>query len=258
MKLISEQSKEGSPLQRERTEFQVQRTGLINDFSVAAEDMRSEQMDKACDEIQLINRFIESLNRIEAKNEADQQASTPRFSVNSLFLYECFEKLTMDERENLVFITGAEVAGVFVLDQMAEFEHETRTVTSVVANPRATHRLLIKLEEFGHRLLGHFHSHPGEGPDSTHPSGIDQQFQQRLESGGHFAVAAIFSRDGYVRFFRLDEEFELQIHGTGVERHDNNVYRLTAIPPVEGRNRPRRIRPSDKNPGLRPGDILGI
>ena len=87
----------------------------------------------------------------------------------------------------------------------------------VVADMPSTHNLLIKLEQFGHKFLAHFHSHPGNGPDATHPSGTDENFQRRLESAGHLALMAIFSRDGYVRFIRLDQNFEIEIYGEGVE-----------------------------------------
>jgi hypothetical protein len=43
-------------------------------------------------------------------------------------------------------------------------------------------------------------------------------------------VAAIFSRDGYIRFFRLDDDLEIEIYGSGVEQHGKNSFRLTAIP----------------------------
>ena len=138
------------------------------------------------------NEFLASLNQIDAEQQAKQDDSKPRFQISSLFLHECFEKLTADEREQFFFITGTEVNGVFVLNQRTHFEHESRTAMGVIAKPRSTHRLLIKLEKFGHRLLGHFHSHPGNGPGSTHPSGTDRDFQQRLEQAGHIAVAAIF------------------------------------------------------------------
>ncbi len=39
----------------------------------------------------------------------------------------------------------------------------------------------------------------------------------------------IFSRDGYIRFMRLDNEFEIDIYGEGVELHAPNVYRLTNL-----------------------------
>ena len=79
---------------------------------------------------------------------------------------------------------------------------------------------IIKLEQFGHRLLAHFHSHPGNGIEANRPSGTNTGFQKRLEDAGYPAVAAIFSRDGYVRFFRLDDDLEIEIYGSGVEQHD--------------------------------------
>jgi len=118
---------------------------------------------------------------------------------------------------------------VLVLDQWAEFAHQKRTQLGVVADIPSTHNLLIKLEQFGHKFLAHFHSHPGRGPDSTNSSGIDENFQRRLEQAGHVAVMAIFSRDGFVRFIRLDQNFEIEIYGEGVEKHAPNIYRLTNI-----------------------------
>jgi hypothetical protein len=93
----------------------------------------------------------------------------------------------------------------------------------------STHNLLIRLEQFGHRFLAHFHSHPGKGADATHPSGTDNNFQRRLEKAGHVALMAIFSRDGYVRFLRLDQNFELNIFGEGVESYAPGIYRLKNI-----------------------------
>ena len=115
---------------------------------------------------------------------------------------------------------------MFVLDQWAEFAHQKRNMVGVTADTRSTHNLLIKLEQFGHRLLAHFHSHPGKGPDSTHPSGIDENFQKRLESAGHVAVMAIFSRDGFIRFVRMDQDGDIEIYGQGVEQHAPGIYRL--------------------------------
>ena len=245
-------------LHRKRGELHEKRDRLVRSFSQAATEMCSRQMRKACKEIERTNEFIDSLNQIDAEQQAKPDDSRPRFQISSLFLYECFEKLTADDREQFFFITGTEVNGVCVLNQRAEFEHESRTAMGVIAKPSSTHRLLIKLEKFGHRLLGHFHSHPGDGPGSTHPSGTDRDFQQRLEQAGHIAVAAIFSRDGYVRFFRLDGEFEIQIHGTGVEKHEDNIYRLAAVDSAKGSKHPRRIGPAAKYSQLQPGSILGI
>jgi hypothetical protein len=99
----------------------------------------------------------------------------------------------------------------------------------VVAEIPSTHNLLIRLEQFGHKFLAHFHSHPGNGPDATHPSGIDENFQRRLERAGHLALMGIFSRDGFIRFVRMDQKFELEIYGEGVKQYEPNVYRLEKI-----------------------------
>ena len=40
---------------------------------------------------------------------------------------------------------------------------------------------------------------------------------------------AIFSRDGYVRFVRLDQNFELKIYGEGVESYAPGIYLLKNI-----------------------------
>lgn len=79
------------------------------------------------------------------------------------------------------------------------------------------HKLLIRLEQFCHRLLAHFHSHPGNGADATHRSGIDEDFRKRLESAGHVAVMAIFGRDGFIRFVRMDQDIDTEIYRQGVD-----------------------------------------
>jgi hypothetical protein len=176
-------------------------------------------------EIRRTNDFLESLERIVDENTRKKDEPR-RYAVSSLFLHECAKKLTADLNEQFFFITGSEVEGIHVLDQPAEFAHQRRTPMGVVADMPSTHNVLIKLEQFGHKFLAHFHSHPGRGPDATLPSGTDENFQRRLEKAGHVALMAIFSRDGYIRFIRLDRKFDLEIYGEGVEINAPDVYRL--------------------------------
>jgi hypothetical protein len=176
-------------------------------------------------EIRRTNDFLTSLERIVDENTRKKDEPR-RYAVSSLFLHECAKKLTADANEQFFFVTGSEVEGVHVLDQWAELAHQRRTPMGVVADMPSTHNVLIKLEQFGHKFLAHFHSHPGRGPDATHPSGTDENFQRRLEKAGHVAIMAIFSRDGFVRFIRLDRNFELEIYGDGVEPYAPGVYRI--------------------------------
>jgi hypothetical protein len=192
-------------------------------------DCEGKNLGRLYERIYRTKEFLDALNHIEREGKSPASRPGIRYVISSLFLHECFKALTADAEEEFFFVTGSLINGAYVLDQKTEFRHQTRTVVGVVGQPSATHKLLIKLEQFGHRLLGCFHSHPGKGPESTHPSGIDEKYQKRLEDGGHIAVAAIFSRDGYVRFFRLDKEPDIEIYGEGVERHGKDLFRLAII-----------------------------
>lgn len=214
-------------LEEKRRALVERREQLIGRFNNSARKRKNTY--RVCAEIRKTNEFIDSLERIEAENTGVPNTGPRRYAVSSLFLHESFKKLTADPDEQFFFVTGAEVNEVFVLDQWAEFAHQRRSRLGVVADMPSTHSVLIKLEQFGHKFLAHFHSHPGKGADSTHPSGTDENFQRRLESAGHLAVMAIFSRDGFVRFVRLDQNFEIQIYGVGVENHAPGIYRLTNI-----------------------------
>ena len=128
---------------------------------------------------------------------------------------------------------------------------------SVVAKVPPTHNLLIKLDQFGHKLLAHFHSHPGKGADATKPSGTDENFQKRLESAGHLAVMAIFSRDGFIRFVRLDQNFEIEIYGEGVENYARQgIPRVMSERGAKSRGVPA-LTGRGYSPWREPGDSTG-
>ena len=213
-------------LEEKRTQLVGRREKLLDLFSTAARERKPAK--RVCHDIRTTNEFLECLDQIESENAAAGN-SPRRYAVSSLFLHESFGKLTADADEQFFFVTGPEINNVMVLDQCAEFAHQRRSRLGVVADMPSTHNLLIKLEQFGHKFLAHFHSHPGEGAGATAPSGTDDNFQKRLESAGHLAVMAIFSRDGFVRFVRLDQNLELEIYGEGVVKHAPGIYRLKNI-----------------------------
>lgn len=210
-----------------RHELLERRENLIHQLSQAARCLEDERARQKLEHIEATNEFIATLDGI--TEETREAKALRRYVVSSLFLHESFKKLTADAAEQFFFVTGTEIDGSLVLDQWAEFAHQKRSMMGVTGEPKASHGLLIKLEQFGHRLLAHFHSHPGRGVESTTPSGIDKGFQQRLESAGHVAVMVIFSRDGYVRFVRMDQNLDIEIHGQGVENYAPGIYRLTYI-----------------------------
>jgi hypothetical protein len=215
-------------VQTERQRLVKKRDTLLETFRKAALGGKSGRLSTIFVKICETNQFLKALEQIDNKRK-ELVPGRRRYVVSSLFLYESFKKLTADQDEEFFFITGNVVDGALVLDQWAEFAHQKRSVVGVTADTRSTHKLLIKLEQFGHRLLAHFHSHPGNGPDSTNPSGIDESFQRRLEAAGHVAVMAIFSRDGFIRFVRMDQPIDIEIYGEGVKQHAPGIYQLTSF-----------------------------
>jgi len=164
-------------LYEKHEELISRRESLLTKFSETARAPQpDDELDNLFERIRTTNEFLQSLDRIADETKQEPNGSVPRYAVSSLFLHENFRRLSADASEQLVFITGTEVNGVFVLDQTAELEHERRTPGGVTADLMSSHKLLIKLEQFGHRLLAHFHRHPGRGADSTCPSGIDQSY----------------------------------------------------------------------------------
>jgi hypothetical protein len=229
MKESNEQLTTRASVEHEEELLLAKRGELLLSFVEAAQQKRPSKMARVFQRIRQTNEFLNCLGRIDKAISEKRQSTVRQYTVSSLFLHECFKALTADRDEQFFFLTGTVVGGTHVLDQRLEFKHNKRSIVGVVGNHTDTHRLLIKLEQFGHRLLAHFHSHPGNGLEATHPSGTDTGFQKRLEDAGYPTVAAIFSRDGYVRFFRLDEDLEIEIYGSGVEQHGKNSFRLTAI-----------------------------
>lgn len=163
-----------SPLETKRAALLMRRNNLIDNFAGTAR--QAGKLGRFYREIKYTNEMIKTLDDIAANLQVKECADMPVFVVSSFFLHECFKKLTADKSEQFSFITGVEVEGTLVLNQLLALEHDKRTVLGVTANSGFTHRLLITLERFKHRLLAHFHSHPGNGAEATHPSGTDQGF----------------------------------------------------------------------------------
>ena len=172
------------------------------------------------------NHIARTLEQSPGQEATEAETMIPTYLISSLFLQECGRVLTADEGERFVFISGPEVSGVSVLSHRLEFSYTVRTPGGAEGKIEDTHALLLNLERFGHRLLAHFHSHPGKGVEGTLPSGIDERYQERLEAGGHRAIGAIFGRDGFVRFFSKNVPFQIHIFGEEVEQHDATGFRL--------------------------------
>jgi hypothetical protein len=167
---------------------------------------------------------------VSAPKEADAEASaSTSYVAGSWFLYDCHTYLTQRQPEWLHYVTGVRVQGVRTLDRIVGFALAEQSMTYVRGDEEASRDALCDIAERGHFLHGAFHSHRAKGPGSISPSQTDIRHQERLERGRYPVVSAIFSEDGYIRFFTLHRPFAVAIFGTGVEQIDDALFKLTAI-----------------------------
>src|ERR1035437_7860672 len=96
-------------LEEKRTALVDRREKLIARFGKAARERKgTTRLER---EIQRVNEFLESLDRIAAETTAKPEAGLRRYAVSSLFLHESFKKLTADRDEQFFFVTGSEIEG---------------------------------------------------------------------------------------------------------------------------------------------------
>lgn len=153
-------------------------------------------------------------------------ARVPAYITSSLFLQESYTYLTEGPAEQMHYVTGTRIGNMLSLDRLVTFKYTRHSLVGVEGAPHDTLKALLMLERFGHKLLGWFHSHPGSGHGASIPSQIDLNHQRRLEMGGYPAIGAVFTRDGYVRFFSLNRNFRIEIYGKGVEKIDGRLFRI--------------------------------
>jgi len=156
---------------------------------------------------------------------AAPEALAPLYLVSSSFLREAFGLLTVTEDERLVYATGPEDgASSFALTRLVTFDLANVSVVGAAPEPRSHLESLTELEENGERILATFHSHPGNG--ATTPSSTDLATQEGLEKLGYPTIGAVFSRDGFIRFYSQSRPFRVVVSGTGIETVEEHLFRL--------------------------------
>ncbi|MBI5806286.1 hypothetical protein HZA73_09590 [candidate division TA06 bacterium] len=165
------------------------------------------------------------LHRIAAKYGSVEDEKRIVFIIPSLFLRDCLDYLRQQEEESLHFVTGVHIDNIVILDRLVKLEFEKQTVVFAKADSTSVKNALLELTRNGYRLFAYFHIHPGTGEPATHPSSIDKKLDELLQRGKYQAVGAIFSRDGYARFF-TDGNYEVQIYGRGVQQIDDRTFKV--------------------------------
>lgn len=133
---------------------------------------------------------------------------------------------TGHEPEWMLAVTGLRQDRVRTLEHLIEVKLASQSGAQASFDMKDFMRVAITLYEHGQALHAVFHSHRFSGP--PHPSGTDDRLQQILEEGGYPAIQAVFSEDGYVRFFARKRRFAVKVYGKGAIQADGdkNLYRI--------------------------------
>lgn len=153
-----------------------------------------------------------------------------RYLMDTLWLSRVQRQLTRGAPEQAVFVSGPRVEKCCVPLVSYEPEYVVASASGLDARPESTHRILRVMDGAGHVLLGMFHSHPGMGAESVHPSGTDIAAQARFEQF-YEAISGIFSRgrrEYFVRFFSNRMPFRVELFGRG-EEVEPNVFRIVHL-----------------------------
>lgn len=195
---------------------------------------------KGLSRVQRILRRVRAEARKQAGHEPEASNDRPtRFIIDSLFLessyrYLCLrgESHSTTRLEAFHFVAGVRaMPSVYVFGHVVPVTFELQTSTRVRVSGRSSITAFERLDRVGMPVVGHAHTHPGRGPQATHPSITDRRFQDDLERGGHIAVGAIFAagtaNEAFVRFFAGGKKpFEIEMHGANIEEIESHVYRL--------------------------------
>ena len=214
---------------------------IVNGFSAICKDLRNDWeavlLDKTscvislCKAREALRATISRLR--ETHQSRPSHAPEHTYQASSLFLKESWEYLVAapSRGERLHLVTGTVTQeGTKVLSKMQKLKLTDQSPVYVKADDRDAHQTIISLEEdFGHSVLGMFHSHMSKGAGSTSPSSVDTAFLQRMEKLGCNCLGGIFSLDGFVRFYAR-QDFELHVYGKGlVKIHDKPFDKLFRI-----------------------------
>jgi hypothetical protein len=149
--------------------------------------------------------------------------------VSSIFLRGLQRALTPTVNEEFMYFTGVSVGGAHVPVARLTMTYRSVSAAGVDVEPLSNVRVLRLMERHGHRLLGTAHPHPGAGWRSVTPSDIDYRTHRRFELAGYELVGFIFSRDGWLRAFSWRQEFDVKVHGHGIEQHASDLFRITSL-----------------------------
>jgi hypothetical protein len=127
---------------------------------------------------------------------------------------ECYCTGIFDRKNNLATLTN-----------VLPLELSRQTACFAEGDIHSVDQALLTMERWGLPALLFCHNHPGRGAGAVTPSGIDINTHKQIEVY-YPMIGAIFSQDGYVRFFSAGKKFKVEVIGNGVVKINDNLYRI--------------------------------
>ncbi len=187
------------------------------------------EVERAFVEVMRLRGLRRALEDLPREDPGDR--GTAVYLVSTDLLLNAYRVLTRTRNEHLVYATGPEDGKrLFALTRLVHFKLIDQSVAHAAPEPASQTAALLELDQRDERLLAVMHSHPGRGPRSTVPSADDMATQSGLERMGYPAIGAVFSRDGFVRFFSANRRFRVEVSGAGKRHIEDSLFRLTGAP----------------------------
>jgi proteasome lid subunit RPN8/RPN11 len=169
---------------------------------------------------------ISVLRQLQESLAHRHKASPTAHLMSSRLLVDCYHQQCKVPTETIHYGIGSHCGKMLYLEQTVATPLESSSAVHANADDSFSHQLLGQGEQHGSVLVCYFHMHPGRGPGTTRPSGIDTNYQERLEAGGYRAIGCIFSRDGYLRFFSNQLKYRVIVTGKGIDHVKENIYKI--------------------------------
>ena len=129
------------------------------------------------------------------------------------------------EPEWMLAVTGLRLPnGERTLESLVEIRLNRQSAVQASFDMQDFTQAAVTMHMHGQALHAVFHSHRFAGHPG--PSGVDLALQRQLEAGGYPAIQAVFSEDGYVRFFGGQRPWEIEVYGRGALRLADDLWQI--------------------------------
>lgn len=213
---------------------------IVNSVKSYLQGLSEKEIDEVSKQKKEIPEIVKSIPLVLPIPEKEHEEV---YGMDSTFLAKCWRWLVQDNHQSLpadkkrfgysilnqdpewaCLVTGMRINGIRMLTEPIRVQFSYQSVGGIKFELDDYHHALHNLQRWGYSLHAIFHSHRFNGPVS--PSQIDLNSQRQLLEPIYPTIQAVFSEDGYIRFFSAERPFSIKIFGKGVTHVEDTLYQL--------------------------------